>query len=181
MADDITSFIFENGESVILALQRDFRSPSGLFGSADLGQNSAEEVVVKLPFRANIYDVRAHRWIEEADHVDLSIERVEPKIVALTRTKAAFSMSAPSHLRLAETGTLEFHLNRSSGTSVIHIEVTDPQGKRMIQYSRNVLVSGTETVTELLPFAINDPPGTWTIRAQDLLGDSATATIAVEP
>jgi hypothetical protein len=87
LVDDITGFIFENGSTVILALQRDSRLPSGMFGFADLGQTRAEKIVLKLPFRANIYDLRGHRWLPEADSVELSVEYSGPKIIALSPTK----------------------------------------------------------------------------------------------
>jgi hypothetical protein len=37
-------------------------------------------------------------------------------------------------------------------------------------------------ITRLLPFAVNDKPGVWTIRATDLLGGAtATTDLVVEP
>jgi len=64
---------------------------------------------------------------------------------------------------------------------VIHLDVIDPDGNTIAYYSGNLLMTDSR-ITRLLPFAVNDKPGVWTIRATDLLGGAtATTDLVVEP
>jgi hypothetical protein len=58
---------------------------------------------------------------------------------------------------------------------------TDPEGSTIAHYSENLLVEGAVT-TKVLPLALNDKPGIWTLRATDLpSGGTATAQLQVDP
>jgi hypothetical protein len=61
---------------------------------------------------------------------------------------------------------------------VFHVEVTDPAGRLVRQYSGNVIADG-ETATHPLPLALNDQIGTWRIRVTDA-SSGQTVESAVE-
>jgi len=57
---------------------------------------------------------------------------------------------------------------------VLHVEVTDPAGRSVPAYARN-LNAANAVVDFELHFAADDPLGTWTITVRDLLtGDTAS-------
>jgi hypothetical protein len=62
---------------------------------------------------------------------------------------------------------------------VFHLDVVDPSGTIVSQYSGNIRApKGRATVR--VPFALNDPPGTWEIRVKDLLsGQRQVSTVRV--
>jgi hypothetical protein len=62
---------------------------------------------------------------------------------------------------------------------VLHLEMRDPSGQLAEHLSANVAV-GAAGQTWLLPLAVGDVPGRWTVRAVDRLGGgSAEATVEV--
>jgi hypothetical protein len=65
------------------------------------------------------------------------------------------------------------------GSHVVHVDVLDPQGTPMPQYSGNLLAPGGHAARQI-PLALNDPAGQWTIRVHDVLsGQTETRTLAV--
>jgi hypothetical protein len=90
-------------------------------------------------------------------------------------------VAGPERLQTGETAVLHLDLAGPSAAarSVLHVEVRDPSGKRVPYYSGNVVAPGG-TAEWLLPLALNDPVGTWQVRATDLLsGQTAAAEILV--
>jgi hypothetical protein len=56
----------------------------------------------------------------------------------------------------------------------------DPTGKALDYYSGNIIASDGRA-EKLLPLAVNDSPGKWTLLVHDLLsGDTRTATMEVD-
>jgi len=74
------------------------------------------------------------------------------------------------------------HPTSPATLDVVHLDVIDPEGSSVAQYSGNLLAAGASVATKLVPFAFNDKPGIWKLRARDLLsGATATAELLVEP
>ena len=63
------------------------------------------------------------------------------------------------------------------------IDVTDPEGGTIGDYSESLLVDGDGTVaTKVLPLAFDDKTGVWKLRTTDLpSGGTATAELQVDP
>ena len=51
---------------------------------------------------------------------------------------------------------------------IFHVDVMDPEGNRSIVYSGN-LNAPRGIGMKSIPFAVNDPPGKWTVVVHDLL------------
>jgi hypothetical protein len=65
-------------------------------------------------------------------------------------------------------------------THVIHVDVLDPQGNRLLSYSGNLLAKQGHAA-KTIPLAVNDPAGAWTLRFHDMLsGQTEVRTLAVE-
>jgi len=68
-----------------------------------------------------------------------------------------------------------------AAVDVVHLDAFDPEENRVGHYSGNLPVTHS-WASKLLPFAVNDQPGVWTIRVRDLLsGTSEVAKLQVEP
>ena len=64
-------------------------------------------------------------------------------------------------------------------THVVHLDVLDPNGNRMLQYSGNLLARHGKAAKHI-PLAMNDPTGQWTVQIHDVLsGQTETRTIDI--
>jgi hypothetical protein len=74
---------------------------------------------------------------------------------------------------------LSFSGESPAATHVFHIDVLDPAGKVAGYYSGNVLAPRGRA-DRILPLALNDRTGTWSIRVRDLLtGQTQSAFVEV--
>ena len=62
--------------------------------------------------------------------------------------------------------------------SVVHLDVFDPAGKLVRYYSGNVTIRQGQANFPI-PFALNDPKGTWRVQARDVVS-GLTAKQAIE-
>jgi hypothetical protein len=172
LARDVETYIFENGGVTIVALLRDFVPSANL--------SNRETVVMTLPQRLNAYDIQTGQHLGNTDRLTVELGPVKPTLLALSeRPLAPLSIVGPSSTRLG--GTVEFQIRTDSpAVDVVHLDVIDPAGNIVAHYSGNLL--GRSEVSKLLPLAVNDQPGVWSIRARDLLGGgSEVAQLLVEP
>lgn len=170
-ADDVETYVFRNGGVTVLALQRYPAAPG-----------TSEPVVLTLPRPSFVYDLLDRSPRGRTDRLELALDGVEPTILALADAALpAPVVTAPARLRLGDTGAIRIALAGPSPAAfhVFQVEVTDPAGRPVRQYSGNVIAEG-ETATHPLPLALNDQVGTWRIRVTDALsGQAAEATIDV--
>jgi hypothetical protein len=180
-AGDVETHIFDNGEAMIVALQRDLPAAPG---TADQGaiRGGREDVVLKLPRPLHVYDVRAGRGLGLSDRLALELGPVDPTILALSEEPVAPpTVSGPHDARLGTNAEFLIGSSSPAALAVIRLDVIDPERNAVAHYSGNLLITGART-TKLVPFAVNDKPGVWTIRATDLLGGAtATTDLVVEP
>ncbi len=178
---DVETHIFDNGEVTVVTLQRDLPAAPR---PADQGPipGGREDVVLRLARPVHVYDVRAGRPLGLADRVALELGPVDPTVLALSdKPVAPPSVFGPHDAHLGTNAEFLIGSSSHAALDVIHLDVIDPEGSTVAHYSGNLLITGAET-TKLLPFAVNDKPGVWTIRAKDLLGGViATAAVVVEP
>ncbi|MEA3401519.1 MAG: beta-galactosidase [Armatimonadota bacterium] len=138
-------------------------------------------VTVHLGRRAHLYDVRAGRHIGERDRLTSRLQPGRAHLYALL----PYEVSGVE-LRLPDTaaqGEQVSYVARIAaggdvGRHVIHVTVTGPDGAERAWYARNLRADGGRAVGGL-PFALDDQPGTWTIRATDV-ATGATATRELE-
>ena len=171
-ASDVETYVFRNGNVTILALLRDLPADAAANRSDD------EPVVVPLPHPSFAYDLRARKNLGRSDRLVLSLGPFAPTIIAFSDEPLPHpSVSGPS--RAQRGTTVEFHLVSATAGDVIHVEAMDPAGRPVLAYAGNVRASGG-AASFAIPFAVNDLPGLWTIRARDILsGAEARARIEV--
>jgi Beta-galactosidase len=173
--DDVETYLFTNGDVRILALLRD---PAASGGAAP-----PETVELALPRRYAIYDIRARRALGDTARLKVVLGPVGPVVLALApRPVAAPSISGPSRVNAGDSA--EFRIGPAGATpaalDILHIEVADPDGNVIPYYGRN-LPAPAGVASYRLPLAVNDKPGSWTLRARDVLtGATATARLQVQ-
>jgi hypothetical protein len=175
-AGDVETYIFEDGPITIVALLRDYPEPPAVPGPR------REPIVLGLPRPFNIYDVRAKRTLGKTDRLTLEPDPVEPVVLALSDTPLTSpSISGPPSVRLGANAEFAVRTDPAAAVGVVHIDTIDPEGKTVAHYSGNLLVTGG-AAAKLVPFALNDQPGLWLIRASDLLsGKAMTMALEVKP
>jgi hypothetical protein len=174
LARDVETYIFENGGVTVVALLRDFVPSANL--------SSRETVVMPLPQHLNAYDIQTGQHLGNTDRLTVELDPVKPTLLALSeRPLAPLSISGPTNARLGGNAEFQIRTDPYAAANVVHLDVVDPAGNIAAHYSGNLLVGRSE-VAKLLPLAVNDQPGVWSIRARDLLGGgSEVAQLLVEP
>jgi hypothetical protein len=173
-ANDVETRIFSSGALTIVTLQRDYLPPSN--------PNNRETVVLALPRMFSVYDLRTRQPLGNTDRLELGLGPVEPVLLSLSEKPIAPpSIAGPRRAHLGEIAEFQVRSNSPAEHGVIHLDVTDPDGGTIAHYSENLLVDGAVT-TKLLPLALNDKTGVWSLRAVDLpSGGTATAELQVDP
>jgi hypothetical protein len=171
--EGVTSYVFRNGDTTIIALLRDLAGEQ-----AGAPPPPDESAVLTLPQPGFLYDLRRQAALGRSGRLEIALSPFEPTLLALSPSNLpAPAIGGPQHLALGATA--RFHLTASAASDVLHIETIDPAGNILAHYSGNRVVSGG-TAEWLLPLAYNDPIGTWKIKATDLLsGASAIAEVTV--
>jgi hypothetical protein len=169
---DVARYVFADGDVTLVGLQRDGASAA------------TGEVVLNLRKPSYVYDLRSRHALGRLDHLRLSLDAVAPTVLAVApRPLPAPTIAGPSSLRLGALGEFRLALVEGGDAAphVFHVDVIDPAGSVVAHYSGN-LVAPSGDAAHILPLALNDPPGTWQIHVIDVLsGQSATATVRVEP
>jgi hypothetical protein len=164
---------YKFGEAEILAIVKENVAIAGVVGKdgvttyndANLGQVAKQELTIKLPRKSYVADVRTGKQLGFTDIVHSSILIGDALILAVS--------TEPNELKLEGVGSanrgdhVAFSLI-SKATTLVRCHVYAPDGARLPIYSTNVLVQpGRGTFT--LPFALNDAPGKYVIRATDVV------------
>ncbi len=136
-ADDIETRVFDSGRATILAVQRDL-------GAAQ--PTSRETVIVTLPQRLDVYDLRGRRGLGETDRAALDLAPGEPAILALSpKPLSGPTLAGPAAARLGDNA--EFHIRLGSTElpgatpAVIHVDIVGPDGRIVRPYSGNLLAA----------------------------------------
>lgn len=172
---DVETYVFSQGATTIIGLLRDL-PPTGFLSV--FGAPSEEEIVLKLPQPAFIYNVRSGTLVARSDILRIKLGLFEPTLLTLSSVPLAPpAIKGPQRIALGETADFDFTTGGES--SILHVEVFDPKGKSIRSYSGNLIATNGRG-SKSLPIALNDPEGNWQIRATDLRsGVSATFDVEV--
>ncbi len=147
-------------------------------------QDTDGDEVAQLPLRGKhcVYDVRAHGFVGELDQITAPLQPGECRLYCLSPTKLAdFSLTTASAVALG--GELSYALSPPAGgpgaPRLVRLTVLTPEGREVGDYARNLFL-GRDEVAGSIRFALNDPPGQWTLRATDIVtGQTAEARFGV--
>jgi len=138
--------------------------------------------LLTLPGDSYVYDVRAAKPLGKRKQFTIQLDPYEPTILSISRVPLpTLAVSAPSRLGRGQSGQvgLSFSGPSPAASHVFHVDVVDPAGKVAPHYSGNVLAPKGR-MDRLLPLALNDQAGNWTIRVKDMLtGQTQSKSVEV--
>ncbi|HEX6648940.1 MAG TPA: beta-galactosidase trimerization domain-containing protein, partial [Pyrinomonadaceae bacterium] len=169
----IARYTFGNAE--IVAIVKENVAIAGVVGQdgvttyndANLGQVAKQELTIKLPRKSYVTEVRTGKQFGFTDVVHTSILIGDALILAFTPDASELRIDSGA---VAHPGDhVSFNLiSTAPATTLVRCHVYAPDGSRLPIYSNNVLVQqGRGSFT--LPFALNDAPGKYVIRATDVV------------
>ena len=145
-----------------------------------------QEVTIRLPREAHVYDVRAKRALGVRQTVQAKLVPGDPKVYCLLPYAVQSVAVKPARTRIKAGDTMAFRVALNTGTPTLagrhalRVDLLGPDGNVVRHYGRNVLTTGptTEVSVEL---ALNDSPGRWQVRVTDVAtGRSATVPFHVD-
>jgi hypothetical protein len=163
------------GDSEILTILKDNLAVAGIVGrdgvtvynDAVLGQVARQEISIKLPRKVYVTDVRAGKRLGYTDVVQSSVLVGDAVVLGLSSTENELTLRGPSTAARGEHPA--FSISSSvPGRRVIRCHVFGPDGSMLPLYASNLLLD-TLAVDFVLPSALNDPVGTYVIRATDVV------------
>ncbi len=183
-ASGVETHSFRNGGVRIVGLLTNPQLRVNELGPPEFKSNERFEkpraLKLVLPAPVHAYDLRRGRLLGWKREIEVALDPYEPALFALSPVEfAALRVAAPE--RLARGEMAQVSVSAGDGTPaethVFHIGVFDPAGKEALQYSGNVTAPGGRA-SKLLPSAVNDAAGRWTIRVRDALsGQERSAEI----
>lgn len=178
----IETHIFRNGGVTIVGLLSNPPIEQNELGPLKMKseQRFEKPVPVRLiaPAELYAYDIRRPKPLGKVKQIALTIDPYEPAIVAFASIPAPkFRIYAPQRIARGETARIGLvpEAHSPALTDIFHVEVLAPDGKSIFQYSGNILAL-RGAAEKVIPLALNDPPGEWTIEAKDLLSGEEQKT-----
>lgn len=182
----VQSTTFANGGVRLIAIQSNPQLRVDELGPPDFRSNERFEkpvpVHIRLPQAMYLYDTRTRKAVGKQRRLNLTLDPYDPTILAASVT--ALPELQVSVAERAQRGTtLNIGMRATptpADTAVFHVDVLDLQGHLSIHYSGNVIAQGGAGM-KCAPFAVNDPPGKWTVVVHDLLsGQTISRPVEVE-
>ena len=170
------------GDAEILAVVKDNVALSGIAGrdgvttynDAALGQIAKQDIIIKLPQKRYVTDVRAGKRLGYTDMVRSSVVVGDAILLGLSSAENTLALSGPVVSSRGEHPT--FSISSSiPGERLIRVHVFAPDGSMLPGYASNLHMAHT-TTTFVLPSALNDPAGTYIIRATDVVTGATAET-----
>jgi hypothetical protein len=138
-------------------------------------------VQLHLPRAMYAYDTRARKALGQHKELTLTVDPEEPTILAVTDAPMPeMQVEMPEKAHRGDVVNVAVHaLPALAETEIFHVEVQNPQGKKMVFYSGNIIANGGGVRS--IPLAVNDPAGTWTVTVHDIMsGQTVTRRIDVQ-
>jgi hypothetical protein len=141
-------------------------------------------MVLTLAQPGQVSDLRRHAALGAGARFELVLDPVLPTILAVSAAPLpALHIDGPTRLRAGDIGL--FHLalagDSPAASPEVHVALRDPKGHEIVTATGNVTLR-RGAADWVVPFAVNDKPGDWTLQATDILsGAVLTSTITLTP
>ncbi len=170
------------GDAEIVTVVKDNVAVAGIVGrdgvtiynDADLGQVARQEIIIKLPRKLYVTDVRSGKRLGYTDVVHSSVLVGDAAVLALSSDENTLTLRGPAESTLGEHPAFTLTSSRP-GRRLIRFHVFAPDGSMLPAYANNLLSDNT-TSTFALPSALNDPAGAYTVRATDVVTGATAET-----
>jgi len=166
---------YKFGDAEIVAIVKENIAIAGVVGQdgvttyndANLGQVAKQDLTIKLSRKSYVTDIRTGKKLGFTDVVHSSILIGDALILALSPEANELKLEGAGAAHPGDH--ISFNLiSTMSGPELVRCHVIAPDGSALPIYSNNVLLqNGRGTFT--LPFALNDAPGKYVIRATDVI------------
>jgi hypothetical protein len=166
---------YQFGGAEVLTIVKDNVAVAGVVGQdgvtvyndANLGQVAKQQITIKLPRKVYVADVRSGKQLGYTNVIRSSALIGDAVVLGLSPVENKITLKGP---RIATRGDhLLFSLNSSpAGRRLIRCHVFAPDGSLLPIYANNVLLDKGSS-TFVLPTALNDPAGVYTILATDVV------------
>jgi hypothetical protein len=129
-------------------------------------------VQIHFPENRHVYELRKRAYLGQTARVETAIAPGGTALFSCLPYRVEdVTISCDTNVLRGDDLTVDLSVRAvgaQAGDHVIHVELMAPDGTSATPYTHNVLArQGKATLT--LPLALNDAPGTWTIRARDIL------------
>ncbi len=176
------------GDAEILALVKDNIAVEGVAGQdgvtiyndANLGRVAKQEILIKLPRKYHVTDIRAGKQLGLTDVVRTSIVIGDAVVLGLNRAQGEIKLHGPANASLGEHP--EFAITSAiPGRRLVRCHIFAPDGSFIPGYAKNLLLENASG-SVVLTSALNDPAGKYTVRVTDVVtGARAEARIGLKP
>jgi len=139
---------------------------------------------ITFPNESHVYDVMAGKYLGRLDRVDTELSyRVQLYWLAPYQVHSV-ELQLPARAQRGRPIRIKIRLAVSDGAKAsghcFRLEVSSPTGPMLDHYARNILAPNG-VVWTTVPWALNDPPGSYRVRVTDVCsGVSAASTIVLE-
>jgi hypothetical protein len=178
---------YKFGEAEILAIVKDNVAVEGIVGQdgvtvyrdAGLGQVAKQKITIKLPRKLYVTDVRNGKQLGYTDVIRSSIIVGDAVVLGLNPTQNTITLRGPASATLGEHPAFTI-MTKTPGRRLIRCQVFAPDGEMLPVYASNILLDQA-AAKMVLPSALSDPAGTYTLRATDVMtGATAEAKITLK-
>jgi len=149
-------------------------------GSTDLialfrETGAQEEARIKLPSPCYVYDLRQRRSLGRQREFTTTIIPSRAIFFALTPSSVQGARLAvsPSRAHQGDIVSVKLQVPKAEGLYAVKLSAVAPSGKEVEWFSPVVMV-GRQEVETPFPIAVNDPKGTWAVRATELFTNATT-------
>ena len=140
---------------------------------------------VRLDFgkRSHVYDMRAKRYLGNVSSVETIVPPGDTALYACLPYRAkSLSVRVPRVAKPGDELRVEAQLDAGAeaiGDHVFHLDLIGPGSESTWHYARNELASCGK-FSYAVPLAVNESPGTWTVRVRDVLtGVAGEAKVSI--
>jgi hypothetical protein len=176
---------YKFGNSEVLAIVKENVGLKGVVGQdgvttyndAKLGQVARQELTIKLPRKMYVADVRTGKQFGYTDMVHTTILIGDAIVLGLSPEENQIKIDGTSSAQLGDHTSLSL-TSTTDGSNLVRCHVFAPDGSLLSLYSDNILLQKGRG-NFVLPFALNDSPGKYLVRATDVV-TGATVEKAVE-
>ncbi|MGH9327591.1 MAG: beta-galactosidase [Terriglobia bacterium] len=180
----IDTHVFANGGVRIVSLQNNPPIGGDRLGPPHFNYTaqfeSPKEVQLHLPAPMYIYEMRTGKALGRHGELALTVGTYDPTVLITSDAPLPeMQVSMPETAKRGSEVRIAVHASHSpADVSVFHVDVRDPQGNRNVFYSGDIIARNGGG-DRLIPLAVNDATGTWTITIRDIL-NGQTVTRALE-
>ena len=173
------------GDAEIVAVVKDNLGAAGVVGQdgvttyndANLGQVARQEIVIKLPQKFFVTDVRTGKRFGYLDTVRTSLIVGDAAVLSLSAGENKLTLNGPKGATRGEPLAMQI-TSSVGGPRLVRCHVFGPGGSLLPIYSQNLLLE-TNSAIFTLPSALNDTVGNYVIRATDVVSGATVETTIV--